>query len=200
MLIVISGKARAGKDSVFNVLAKCGGFKRIAFADPLKNMCSSVFNIPLNYFYDDDKKDAPFETPIDYIDFHSALQFAVNADLPLQQLEFKSPRDLLQQVGTDIVRKHVDNEFWIKLLVKQLQTTEGNVAITDARFQNERDALKAIGGTLMLVTKPDTTAAGHSSENDLGSEADYDIVVNNNGTLAELDHDISMWYSMKYAR
>ncbi|MFZ4411454.1 MAG: hypothetical protein ACOYOV_00125 [Bacteroidales bacterium] len=201
MLVVISGKARAGKDSVFNILAKCGGFKRIAFADPLKNMCSTVFNIPIEFFYDDDKKDTPFDIPVSYIDFHSALQFAVGADLPLQDIEFVSPRDLLQKVGTDIVRKHVADDFWIKLLVKELQNTDGNIAITDARFQNERDALKAIGGILMLVKKPNTGGGdSHITENDIGDESAYALVINNNGTLAQLDHDIKMWYSLKYAR
>jgi len=203
MLVVISGKARHGKDSVFNILAQCGGFKRIAFADPLKRICSQVFNLPLETFYDDAIKDSPFASPIKWAyPYQIQLEYLTGGKLPALDFVFLSPRDLLQKVGTDIVRQYIADDFWIKLLVKELQEMDGNVAITDARFQNERDALKAIGGMLMLVKKPSSEAAGdsHVTENDLGSEADYSIIINNDGTLAELDHDVKMWYSLKYAR
>jgi hypothetical protein len=200
MLFVISGKARSGKDSVYNILARCGGFKRVAFADPLKKMCSVVFNIPLEYFYDDDKKDAPFEVPVSYIDCFYDLQFAVGTELPLRDIEFVSPRDLMQQIGM-LVRENVDKDYWVKLLIKELQQVDGNIAITDARMQNERDALKAIGGTLVLVKKPSVDSTdGHISENDLGNEEDYDLIINNDGTLSQLHHDVTMWYTLKYAK
>jgi len=54
------------------------------------------------------------------------------------------PRYLLQKIGTDIVRKFVDKDFWTRRMIEKLAElqflefmTEGIVLIDDMRFDNE---------------------------------------------------------------
>jgi hypothetical protein len=84
--------------------------------------------------------------------------------------------------------------------------TTDNVVVTDARFKNERDHLKKLGATLVLVKRHHYLEDGkatatelHISENQLGVDEDYDVIVYNSGTECQLQSEISMWYTIKYA-
>lgn len=55
-LIGLSGKAGSGKDTMADYLSVNHGFKRIAFADKLKEVCAELFNLPLGHFYHRDLK------------------------------------------------------------------------------------------------------------------------------------------------
>lgn len=44
-LIGIHGKARSGKDELCNILCQTFGFKRVAFADKVKNLCMLYYNL-----------------------------------------------------------------------------------------------------------------------------------------------------------
>ncbi len=69
LVIGLSGFKRSGKDMVAKYLREYRGFGRIAFADPLKEMASEEYNVPLSFFYDDDKKEAPLlQYPVNFTD------------------------------------------------------------------------------------------------------------------------------------
>ena len=215
MIIGISGVARSGKDSVANILVKNYGFKKMAFADPLKRICSKVFLVPIQCFYDDNMKDMALIEP-EVIDVYHiqrlVTELAEHVNITADQVqslnthgcgkELKSPREILQFVGTDLVRTHIKDTVWLDIFISELKKSDGHVVCSDARFENERKILKELGGINILVTRPTITAAAqaHSSETNLGTEADYDVVVKNEGSLADLHHDITMWYTLKHVR
>ena len=58
-VIAISGWKRSGKDTIAQQLIEAHGFKRVAFADPLKDMVSKEYNIPRNHCDDPEFKEAP---------------------------------------------------------------------------------------------------------------------------------------------
>lgn len=58
-VIAISGWKRSGKDTAAEHLIKEYGFKRIAFADPLKDRVAEEFEIPRNHCDDPAFKEAP---------------------------------------------------------------------------------------------------------------------------------------------
>lgn len=58
-LIGLVGHAGAGKDTVADTLCRDLGFKKIAFADRLREIVSDLFDVPLHYFLDRDKKNTP---------------------------------------------------------------------------------------------------------------------------------------------
>ena len=91
MLILLSGLAGCGKDTFADYLCKHHSFQKRAFADVLKREVSDLYNIPLNYFYDRDKKDTnyhgitPREKLIDYANQKrkiDPLYFAKKIELP----------------------------------------------------------------------------------------------------------------------
>ena len=59
LVIGLSGWKGSGKDMVADFLVKEYNFQRLSFADPLKVMASKEYGIPLDAFYDRDKKEAP---------------------------------------------------------------------------------------------------------------------------------------------
>jgi hypothetical protein len=63
-------------------------------------------------------------------------------------------RQCLEFLGTDVFRKHFDQEVWIKILKRSVNTSlqQGiNVVIPDIRFDNELEALNEMDGTLMVI-------------------------------------------------
>lgn len=181
MIIGISGRARSGKDSIANIMIKKFNFKRISFADSLKEISAEAFNIPLSHFHDNDKKDVAFESPLQVnIDHMQSLVMLLKGAgcAPSQAqidnlidegltMTFVSPRDLLQRVGTNLCRNHLGDSVWINIFKDKVRQTEGHCIVTDVRFINEREAIKDLKGCNFLIVRPSLphiTADAHESE------------------------------------
>jgi hypothetical protein len=214
MLIGISGIKRSGKDTIANVLIKDFGFKKIAFADKLKDICARVFDLPVSVFHRDDFKDMVFEAPViidvEHIknlvtlleEYTSIPNDAYNALMSTGcSKTLYSPREILQFVGTDLCRNCVNDSIWLDIFNSIVKNTEGHVVVSDARFTNERNLIKSLGGTNILVSRSNlNNKDSHASENDLGDESSYDVHVKNDTTKEKLEHDIQMWYTLRTAR
>lgn len=220
MIIAFSGRKFAGKDTCAEGLIKRHKFKRVSLADELKDIASVVFHIPRTWMDDPDKKEKPFETPIvirsthleDLIDQLEMDGFRVseiahkNIFAEFLGTPLHSIRHTLQLLGTDICRSHIKDTIWLEYFDRRVSKINGNVVVTDARFKNERDHLKNLGAVLVLVKRyhylEDSKATAtelHISENQLGVDEDYDVLVYNSGTECQLQSEISMWYTIKYA-
>jgi hypothetical protein len=166
MILGLGYKARSGKDTVANYLVKNFGFKRIAFADPLKRGCMEIFGFSEEQVFGELK-----ETVDPYWGF--------------------SPRYALQKVGTDCLRNGFDREIWVKAAGKRiLAEPDTNWVITDCRFPNEAEAVHAWGGRLVKVDRPGVGASTgierHSSEVAMESYDGWWQTIYNHGTLDEL--------------
>jgi hypothetical protein len=102
--------------------------------------------------------------------------------------ETGKPRTLLQWWGTDYRRKQ-DPDYWVKRLTETLEREQPEVAlITDVRFPNEADAIHAMGGKVVKVTrttKADIVVPAHPSEDMLNDYAGWDYTLTAS-TVAEL--------------
>jgi hypothetical protein len=58
LILLISGWAHAGKDSVAKILVESYEFQKIAFADPIKQQVARDLEIPLEWCYDQERKAA----------------------------------------------------------------------------------------------------------------------------------------------
>lgn len=104
--IGVTGLAGSGKDTFCDMLMDNVGDHiiphRIALADPLKRTVSELYGVPLNHFYDRDLKEEPIalfeENDSEYV---------------------TTPRHLLQQFGTEIVRK-MDVDHWVLRFPKEV--------------------------------------------------------------------------------
>lgn len=210
-IITLSGKAASGKDTAGDVLVKRYGFTKIALADPLRDICSRVFNLPMSMFLDRDKKDTRMQRI--HLDFHDIDKirkivenewgYTISEEARNQMeehhgAEFDTPRDVLRYVGTHILRNCLSENIWIELAMQKIQESKGKIVITDCRFENEREAFRKLGAVLCLVKRNDN---GENIEHEfsLGQESDYDVVFNNDGTLHAYESTIDMWYNAKQA-
>jgi hypothetical protein len=211
MLISVSGLKGSGKDSVAAILVKKHSFQRVAMADILKEVVANVTGLPLYYFHDVKLKDAGLQSPLIFDEHLAAnLAFELNAlgiDVVPSKFESKlgvnleTPRDALIYIGTACCRNLVSEDIWLDLAMNKIKKMEGNIIVTDARFKNERQALKKLGAKLMYVDRPSVTnvfdaATADITETDQLSES-YDIYVINDSTLNRLENDIGMWYTAK---
>jgi hypothetical protein len=111
--------------------------------------------------------------------------------LPLPELSGATPRYLMQTLGTEWGREGIHQDFWVNLHRRDLARAlkEGRkVVIDDVRFPNEADAIKSLGGKVIMVQrpldgKPDETI--HLSE---GAMDNYpvDLTIHNNSDLNSL--------------
>ena len=162
MLIGLCGPAGAGKNTVAELL----GFRQASFAAPLYRMVAAMTGMTVRELQDRDRK----EKPIDWIG--------------------KSPRELLQTLGTEWGRGMVADDLWVKATMREvvwrLRYGE-NVAITDVRFPNEAQAVKDAGGLVVRVVRPgfECLAGGagkHSSEAGIPDHL-IDAEITNSGCL-----------------
>ena len=155
MLIGFSGKKGSGKSYFANYLVNNKLFIKLSFASPLKEITKILFNLS-----DEDVKD-PIKKELINPKFNA------------------SPRELMQWLGTDIMREEFNKKFnysgsiWIdsvKDKVKTLLDDNKDVVIDDVRFQNEVDMIHSLGGIVInlrndLDNTLNNSTSTHSSEN-----------------------------------
>lgn len=162
ILIGIAGKAGSGKDTVGDILSNGEVYK---FADPIKDIVCGLLDIHRNKLEDRDFKET------------------------IHPLFNKSPRELMQVIGTDLLRDQLDKGIWVKNMDCKYENSKGSLfVITDLRFKNEYDWIKEKGGIVIKVERPDNNLkqTNHISENDLDRDLEWDYVIENTGSLKEL--------------
>lgn len=182
MLVGIHGRAGVGKDTAAAILIGAYGGKRFAFADPVRTIAAALFDL-------------------DVTDFETQEQKA------LEDTRWSwTRRQMLQYVGTELVRKNLSDRHWIKLLhLKRQHFTNGNHYITDCRFQNEIDYVLGQGGYILHIASDSRSAikygsseAAHASESELDMSAvkEYNrySYIQNDGTMARFRMDVLSAY------
>lgn len=169
-IIALTGYARSGKDTAAQTLID-HGWTRLAFADMLKTLTYAIDpiidvqngrNITLGDIVDDLGWEAAKGDP----DIRSALQ----------------------RTGHAI--RQVDPSFFIRGVLNKIANTQGPIVVTDARFQNEVDALRASGAHVVRLTRP-----GVGPLNDHASELEVDlctpdVTLVNDGDIEGLQHEM----------
>jgi len=120
MIIAITGKAGAGKDTIADYLIKEHGYKKISLADPIKRLVKDVFALTDFQVYDRDEREKP-----------------------LPQWGGRSVRQLLQYIGTELFRTNIDPDIWVKSLWFNIENSQDNYVIPDVRFPNELNYLRS---------------------------------------------------------
>ena len=170
MIIGISGKLGSGKDTVANLIKENHPtFQNRAFAFKLKQIVSLLTSCPIE---------------------DTMTQEGKNTYVPEFELTIG---EMLQQLGTNVLREGFDLNIWIKALMIEIDRQPGDYIITDCRFKNEAEAVKNAGGLLIRVNRPNNPIAensnrdlNHPSETDLDDYTGFDIVINNDSDLNSL--------------
>lgn len=160
-VILINGKARVGKDYIADLITKdleAKGKKvlRLAYADKLKDMICTMFNIS-----------------------KGELDILKNAENPYT-LNGVTMRQILQRFGTEIINQ-IDTNFWVKSVKNIIDETNYDFyIISDFRYHKEFNYIKDCYNikTIQILGNESIKANDHVSENSLDCFK-FDFVVDN---------------------
>jgi hypothetical protein len=176
----LSGYARTGKDEVANILVEEHGFKRIAFADKLRDMLYALNPIvQADFGFEFERKwDGPafimLQEAIDTYGWSNYKESVFGTEI----------RRLLQRLGTEAGRKTMWDSIWIDAALKDI---EGRVVVTDGRFYNEFDAVRERGGVVWRIERPGIGALNdHASETEAIDYPHFRNYIINDGSLDDL--------------
>jgi len=84
----------------------------------------------------------------------------------------------------------MDHDMQNQLSLSRMYPSVAVVAITDLRYTNEAERVKALGGVVWEVKRPGVASDGHASEQPLPREL-VDWTINNAGTLDDLEEAVA---------
>ena len=140
MIIGICGFIGSGKDTVADYLVNFHGFRRESFASSLKDAVSSVFGWDRTLLEGRTQESREWREQKDEW-WSDRLQRDI------------TPRYILQQWGTEVLRVGFHDDIWIASVENKLRNTKDNIVITDCRFVNEIKSLRNAGGKVVRVKR-----------------------------------------------
>lgn len=175
----VTGKKFNGKDTISNYFCQKYGFIRIAYADPLKEICKILFQLNDQQLYGNEKENIDIKWKV-------------------------TPRFIYQYIGTELFRKEmnkiipdIDNKFWIKCLTETIKNKlkfnpNAKFIISDIRFQNEiHDLKKQFDCKIIRVKRSNINFIdNHESELFIDNLVDIDYEINNDGSLEDLHYNL----------
>lgn len=159
-VIGLTGRIGSGKSTAANHLINVHGFTLVKFAGPLKNMMRAL----------------------------GLTEREIEGDLkelPCDLLAGKTPRFAMQQLGTEFGRQMIAEDIWIRAWRAACERlpTGASVVADDVRYQNEADAVRAMGGTVVRLERDTGQVGSHASE---ALAFDADLTLRNDSTVAAL--------------
>jgi hypothetical protein len=196
-IVGLTGYVGCGKDTVAAILAECGGFARLAFADALKQEICDAFSIAPEYLNRRELKEVA--TPLLSLDrclqfgFVGAAVIAFNrGDERVSRgwlMEPRTPRQIMQLWGTEYRRKQ-NPAYWTRIVSEKVRIQRANgqrhFVITDVRYPNEAETVKLMGGSIWQVVRPGAGAVNSHSSEVAGAEFEPARVIRNDGDLRQL--------------
>jgi hypothetical protein len=127
MIIGLTGKKGSGKSTVAGMLCEKYDYRIMSFATPIKDMLMSM-GLTEDEIYNIELKEKIVE------------RFG------------KSPRELLQLLGTEFGRNLIADDIWVRVLESKIDSDD-QIVIDDVRFANEAEMIKGKGGKIIRVTR-----------------------------------------------
>lgn len=164
-IIGLAGRARSGKDTIGFILKdEFLHVNTVAFAQAIRDGMRAMFGFTDEHFNGDLK-----EAIVPWIG--------------------KSPRYMMQTIGTEWGRKMINEDIWLLIVQRKILEAQANgehTIITDVRFENEAKLIRDLGGQVWHVIRADAPVVNaHASEAGVMIR-DEDIVIYNNGTVEDL--------------
>lgn len=185
-ILLVSGWAGAGKDAVANILGT-RGYKRVAFADPLKRHVAAIAGIPVTVFHDRATKDQPLRTRC-----------------PIYPTA-RTPRDILLQHAR--IAREADPDVYAREIADEIYENAGiqHWTISDWRYRREYDFLRSSLSEedydiiRVRVVRPGITPSTDPTEHDLVDE-EMDHIIINDSTLDVLRRNVETTLVRRYGR
>jgi hypothetical protein len=211
-VIAVAGSIGSGKDTIADYLVTFHGFKRLSFASTLKDAVAAVFGWDRTLLEGSTKNSRLWREEVDG-------WWADRLDIP-----HLTPRWVLQNWGTEVLRGHFHDEIWIASAENQLRQSSDDIVITDCRFKNELAAVKRIGGITLRANRGPRPAwydiaAQYNNGTEYGDAVlaelgklgihaseyssvglHYDHHIDNNGTIDDLHAQINRVIGLQAAK
>lgn len=154
--IGLTGMARAGKDTVANVLIQQLGYQRLSVADPLKFGIDAA----LGCFG---------ATPVDE-----------TKDTVIPELG-TTPRQIWKDFSEEFLKKYFGRDIMARIMAKRCETMQGPLVVTDVRFNEEAELLTKQGFYIVRVDRPGLVKReqdNHVSEAGIDNKYVYGTIYN----------------------
>ena len=168
MILGLHGFAQSGKDTMAGILIEKLGYRRIAFADILRE---ALYRLdPVVGFTNGEL--LTVTRVVDEIGWEKA------------KVQYSEVRRLLQVIGTEVGRDLIDENVWVNLAMKGVGVND-KVVVTDVRYPNEIDAINKLNGVLIKIRRPDLGPVNnHVSDSGLPDEM-FDFIIDNEGSVED---------------
>ena len=172
-LIALCGRKRTGKESVYKLMYQhVVDPKEFQFATPLKKYCIDVLGLTHEQCYGNDAaRESLTRYTWNEIAEHIRVKYKKNPEDRL------TARDVLQIVGTDLMREQFHRHIWAEAGVRDAVGKAATCVYTDTRFINEVQAIvdlseqNAFGPPLISRLYRETGLVDpHTSESALDSQ------------------------------
>lgn len=141
-IVGLVGFIGSGKGTVASYLVQNHNFTNVSFAGHLKDAVANVFGWPRNLLEGDNEESRKWREQQD-------RWWAKRLDIP-----HLTPRWVLQNWGTEVLRQHFHDDIWIASLEnKLLKAQSGNFVISDVRFPNEMRTIQNLNGSIWRVQR-----------------------------------------------
>lgn len=183
-IIGFCGRKESGKSELGKICTDYG-YERLYFALPLKNLICQLLSCS------EDELNALKSVESKYIfknDEFKLISRITNIDFDiiskgLKNKTFKNVREILQYIGTDVIRAF--NPNWHVEQLEKIIKIDVNYVIDDVRFPNEADLIRKLNGDLWYIIRPKIdNISNHSSETSLRWQ-DFNNLIINDGTVED---------------
>lgn len=190
-LIGLRGKKGVGKNFVADqieayLVSKGKTVDKGAFAKALKDICTDVLGLEQIQCHG---SDADKNTPTSYL--WENMPERIRRRYP-EKNGVMTGREVMQVFGTDVMRDF-DRQIWIEATRRHWEKSKADYyLVTDVRFQNETESIRAWGGEVWGINGPQrgqdhTKNDAHPSETDLEKEVVVDRIIDNGEAVTKSD-------------
>ena len=184
-IVAFGGRIGSGKSELAKI-CQDAGFRKLYFALPLKQLIADLIHVKLeeiNGLKNVDKKYSFDNKDYAFLSTETGIPFEI-VEKEMSDVEFRTVRQLLQFIGTDLIRKYSTN--WHVNKIREMINNGGdniNYVIDDIRFRNELDLVRELGGTCWFIIRPKIdNVSNHESETSLTwRDFGNKIIINDSG-------------------
>ncbi len=173
-IIAFAGRKRSGKGILSNLIKEnTDNTVIVTIANYLKLLCCDILSIDYDMLLRKKDNGDILNVKSDYrwyniISKRTNIPYEV-VETELKDKVFKNVRELLQIIGTDLIRKY--NPQWhVNCMIDDINSygDDYTIVIDDVRFPNEREAIEKMGGKVFFIIRPNYfDVSNHISETSL---------------------------------